>query len=422
MKDYITILDIGTTKIVAMIGKLTPEKKLQILGYGEDQSTGVKRGLVLNIAKVSNIITKVIKKAEIQADTKINEVFVGIAGQHIYGTFMDHSILNEKNTIITQELVNKLIAEVHEMVLQPGQKILHVFPQEYEIDDNSVIDPIGTIGKKLKGKFHISHGNETKINTLIKSVQDTGLKVKNLILEPVASATATLSKEEKEAGVMMLDIGGGTTDIIIYKNNIVKHTAVIPFGGKTITKDIAEGCKILDSQAEQLKIEHGSAIPDMIKENELAPVKGIAGREDRDIPLKTLAQIIQARTLEIIDTATFELKNSNLQNTLNAGITITGGGASLKHLRELIEFRTGQETHIAKPKNYIFTTPNAFSKPKYSTSIGLLMQGINIKQKENLKKTEIQQNTTNEQKNKNKNKNNLFEKLKNFFIDNSQEI
>lgn len=379
--DYVAILDIGTTKIVAMVGKQDANGKLKILGYGEDNSAGVNRGLVLNVNESSAVIAKVVQQAREQSDIDFKEVYVGIAGQHISSTQISHSIINQKADIIQQELVDKIIEEVYNMSLNPGEKILHVFPQEYRVDNTSVINPVGTMGRQLQGRFHISVGKDSKIEILSKSVEMAGLKIKHLVLEPVASAQAVLSAEEKEAGVALIDIGGGTTDLIIYKDNLIRYTAVIPFGGNSITNDIQKGCGILTSQAEKLKIEYGSAIADLVKESDFAPVEGIGGRENREISFKTIAKIIQARSVEIIDTVAYELKKSGFDNLIAAGITVTGGGSLLKNLKQFIEFRTGFETNLAKPDDYIFTSPGAFSHPKYSTSIGLLLKGNEIEQK-----------------------------------------
>ncbi len=428
--DYVAILDIGTTKIVAMVGKIDVSGKLKILGYGEESSLGVNRGLVLNVNEASAVIQKVVQKAKEQSDIDFKEVYVGIAGQHISSLHLSHSIINKNSDIIQQDLVDKLIQEVYNMSLNPGEKILHVFPQEYIVDGTAVINPVGTMGRQLQGRFHISVGKDTKIDVLGRSVEMAGLKIKNLILEPVASAQAVLSEEEKEAGVLLLDIGGGTTDMIIYKDNLIRYSAVIPFGGKSITDDIQKGCNIVLSQAEKLKIEYGSAIADMVNEKDYAPVAGIAGREPREISFKTIAGIIQARAIEIIDTVTYELKKSGYYNAIAAGITITGGGALLKHLTELIEFRTGFETNIAQPANYIFTTADAFNHPKYSTSIGLLLKGSEIEQnkkkryqeKEKVKEEqqELVEETVEQSTSKDKNKkggNGFLKKLKDFFID-----
>jgi len=451
--DYIAILDIGTTKIVAMVGKQDANGKLKILGYGEDNSAGVNRGLVLNVNETSEVIKKVVQQAREQSDINFNEVFVGIAGQHISSQQISHSIINQKNDIIQQELVDKIINEVYNMSLNPGQKILHVFPQEYQVDDALVVNAVGTMGRQLQGRFHLSVARDSKIDILKKSVEMAGLKIKNLILEPVASAKAVLSKEEKEAGVALIDIGGGTTDLIIYKDNLIRYTAVIPFGGNSITNDIKKGCSILSSQAEKLKVLYGSAISDMVKDTDFAPVEGIGGRENREIAFSTIAKIIQARVKEIIDTVVYEIKKSGFFNDISAGITITGGGALLKNLRQFVEFSSGFETNIAQPNNYIFTTANAFSNPKYSTSIGLLIKGSEIQQKinskleaellekdiqkqkeqknieEELAKTTVLENNNNQKENRNKkesknNRKKWLDGLISFFIeeDDSTEV
>ncbi len=434
--DYIAILDIGTTKIVALVGKKDESGKLKIVGYGEEKSAGVNRGLVLNVNEASVVIQRVVQTAREQSNVDFDEVYVGIAGQHITSTQTTHSVINKDGGIIEQSLVNKMIKDVYNLSLNPGEIILHVFPQEYKVDDATVINPVGTMGKQLIGRFHISVGKEDKINILKTSVEKAGLKIKHIILEPVASSIAVLSDEEKEAGVALLDIGGGTSDLIIYKDKLVRYTAVIPFGGNSITNDIQRGCNILISEAEKLKIEYGSAIADLVNESDFAPVRGVGERNSREISFKTIAEIIQARTLEIIDTVKFEIKKSGFKDSI-AGITITGGGALLKDLTQLVEFRTGFETNIAKPNGYIFSTPDAFSNPKYATAIGLLQKGITLKEKEDIKKEQVEiikQNTapekhqeineTPEDKDRKKPFKKIKDMLSNIFIeeDNSTEI
>jgi len=450
--DYIAILDIGTTKIVAMVGRKDPSGHLHILGYGEETSLGVNRGLVMNMNEAGEVIERVVKKARDESGINFKEVFVGIAGQNIYSNTISHSIYNKELDEITSELVEKIINEVYNMSIQSGEKILHVFPQSYMVDNQPVKNPAGTMGKQLSGAFHVSIGTEKAINVLQKTIERVGLKIIKIILEPVASAEAVLTPEEKEAGVVMLDIGGGTTDMIIVKDNNIRYTAVIPFGGNSITNDIKEGCNILEKQAETLKLTYGSAIADMVSEDKFIIIEGIAGREEREIAFKTVAEIIQARIIEIIDNVKNQLKNSGFIDKVAAGITITGGGSQLKYLSRLIEYRIGLETKIAFPDKYIYNNNSSFSNPKYATAIGLLLKGIDYmnqisKQKQKLKAQTVVQpeetkkiedtETINENKTtkpenkevskengeaKNKGKvNNIFQKIFNYFADNEDD-
>ena len=374
--DYVAILDIGTTKIVSMVGRKDSNGVLQILGYGEESSLGVSRGTVSNITEASVVIKKAVSKAKEQSGIDFKEVYVGIAGQHIYNIQNSHSIINKNFDEITEELVQQLIDEVYNMSMTPGDEIIHVFPIEYSVDKQIVQNPIGTMGKQLTGSFHITIGKEKSKKLIERSVEKAGLKCIKTILEPVASAEAVLTADEKEAGVLLVDIGGGTSDMIIYKENSIKFSAVIPFGGNTFTNDIQKGCKILPKDAEEVKRKYGSAVADLVKENQTVTIPGIGGREPKEISLVLISKIIQPRAIEIIDTILYELKNSNFQDEISSGITITGGGALLKDLSQLIDFRTGYETKVSSPINYIYSEKEIFKNPKYSTAIGLLLKGI----------------------------------------------
>jgi cell division protein FtsA len=374
--DYVAIVDIGTTKVVAMVGRKDPAGNLQILGYGEEKSAGISRGLVVNLNHATETIKKAVDKAKEQSGIKFQEVYVGIAGQHIFSQLKSHSIINENGDIITKKLLKKLSDEIYNMALSPGEQILHVFPQSYRVDNTEVEDPVGAMGKQLVGQFSISIGKEKSIQVIKRSVEQLGLKVVKIILEPVASAEAVLTEEEKEAGVILVDIGGGTSDMVIFKDKILRHSAVIPLGGKSITSDLQKGCNILERYAEDIKVKYGSAIADMVDATNVATVPSVSGRPAREISFKTIAEIIQARIIEIIDTVRQEIKNSGLHSGLAGGLTLTGGGALLKDLPMLFEYRTGLETKISKPEKYIYVEQDSFKNPKYSTAIGLLLKGL----------------------------------------------
>jgi len=376
INDYLAVLDIGTTKIVAMVGRKDQEGNLKILGFSERKSNGVRRGLVFNILNVEKTIKEVIKDVEGQSGIKITEVVVGIAGQHINSRQISHSIKSETEIIINKEFVEKLIKEVYDITNDPGEKILHVFPQEYRVNNTVVSDPVGTFSKQLTGTFHITVALENDLKILIMAVKNAGLKIKQIILEPVASAEAVLTEEEKQAGIVLLDIGGGTSDLIMIKDNLVRHTAVIPFGGNAITSDIQKAYKISEQKAEDIKIKYGSAIKDLVNKNEMINIPGINGRETKTINVYTLAEIIECRIKEIIDTVLNVLKNAGVYDDINAGITITGGGSLLKNLKSFIEFRTGLETTIGRPTLFSFNDKESLDNPKYATAIGLLKKGF----------------------------------------------
>lgn len=377
--EYIAAVDIGTTKIVALVGKKEADGKIRILGFGKAPSEGVKRGVVLNIEETAASIKIAVDQAKQASGIDFKDVYVGIAGQHIKSLKNRHSKLIENpENEIKKEDIDKLTSDMYNISLEPGEEIIHVIPQNYIIDNDIITTkPIGCYGKKLEANFHIVVGQISSVKNISRCLNRAGLNVIKLILEPLASADAVLTKDEKEAGVAMIDIGGGTTDLAVYYDNTIKHTAVIPFGGNVVTYDIREGCSILQRHAEELKVKYGSALGDMAPEDKVVAIPGINGREPKEITFKTLAYIIQARMEEIIDTISFELENSGFKNKLGAGIALTGGGAMLKHLPQLVKFKTGLDVKIGYPKKYI--TSDAFTdvnQPMYSTCVGLLLKGF----------------------------------------------
>ena len=304
-------LDIGTTKIVAMIGRKNEYGKIEILGIGKSKSLGVHRGVVNNITQTIQSIQLAIQEAEAEASEKIDGVTVGIAGQHIRSLqHSDYITRPNSETVISEEDIDRLISQVHKLVMLPGEEIIHVLPQEYKVDGQAEIkEPIGMYGGRLEANFHVVVGQVSSIRNIGRCVQSANLKLDGITLEPLASANAVLSQEEKEAGVALIDIGGGTTDLAVFKDGIIRHTAVIPFGGNVITEDIKEGCSIIEKQAELLKVKFGSAWPGENKDNEIVSIPGLRGREPKEITLKNLSKIIHARVVEIIEQVYVEIKN-----------------------------------------------------------------------------------------------------------------
>ncbi|MFN4083796.1 MAG: cell division protein FtsA [Bacteroidia bacterium] len=377
-------LDIGTTKVCAIVGTYNQNKKLEILGVGKAESFGVIRGEVKNLEKTTTAIKEAIEKAKqhlLKNNIKIeiNSVHVGIAGQHIKSLKHSNSISREKpEVVISIEDVNKLKEDARKLMLPPGDEIIHALPQEYAVDDISNIpDPIGMTGVRLSSNFHIITGNVLAISNINRSVRDAELNVADLILEPLSSAEAVLDNEEIEGGVCLVDIGGGTTDVAIFKKGVIRHTAVIPLGGNIITKDIEDGCNVLPSQAELLKIKFGSALANENKENEVVSIPGFAGRPPREISVKNIAHIIQARVEEIFKSVLYEIKISGLEKNLAAGIVITGGGSQLKHLDKLVEFVTGLDTRIGLANMHIGKSNfEDIHSPMYATGVGLVIKGL----------------------------------------------
>jgi cell division protein FtsA len=382
-KDNIAVgLDIGTTKIVAMIGKKNEYGKLEILGVGKSKSLGVHRGVVNNITQTIQSIQQAILEAENNSGYKINDVVVGIAGQHIRSIqHSDYVSRPNAEEVIGDADIDALIGQVHKLAMLPGEEIIHVLPQEFKIDGQAEIkEPIGMYGGRLESSFHVVVGQAASIRNLGRCVKSAGLELSGLTLEPLASADAVLSQEEKEAGVALIDIGGGTTDLAIFKDGIIRHTAVIPFGGNVITEDIKEGCSIIEKQAELLKVRFGSAWPGENKDNEIVSIPGLRGREPKEISLKNLSKIIHARVVEIIEQVYAEIKiygHEDPKKKLIAGIVLTGGGAELKHIKQLVEYITGMDTRIGYPNEHLAgNSDEELSSPLYATAVGLVMNSV----------------------------------------------
>ncbi len=415
--DIIVGLDIGTTKIAAIVGKKNEYGKIEILGLSHAESIGVTRGIVSNIEETVKSITTVIDDASQKSGVNIREVNVGIAGQHIKSIQHRGSIMrNNIDVEISQSDVDSLVDSMYKLVMPPGEEIIHVIPQEYIIDkEPGIKKPIGMSGICLEANFHIITGQMSAAKNLKKCVEKAGLKINNLILEPIASAESVLSEEEKEAGVVLVDIGGGTTDIAIFQDGIIRHTAVIPFGGNVITEDIKEGCSIIHRQAEALKIKFGSALARENKSEEIVSIPGLRGREPKEISLKNLANIIEARVSEIIEHVYYEIKNSGYEKKLIAGIVLTGGGAQLKHISQLVEFNTGMDTRIGYPNEHLANnSPEEIASPMYATGVGLVIKGFENAEKQSLNEKKIQ---TSSKKMKGGFFEKLFNKGKEFFDD-----
>ena len=379
-------LDIGTTKIVAMVGARNEFKKLEILGIGKSQSLGVHRGVVNNITQTIESIKYAIEEAKMESgEEDIKEVVVGIAGQHIRSLQHSDYITRENpDKVIDNNDIDELINQVYKLVMLPGEEIIHVLPQDFKVDGQSEIkEPIGMYGSRLEANFHIVVGQVSSIRNIGRCIKSSGLEMADITLEPLASADAVLSNEEKEAGIALIDIGGGTTDVAIFKDGIIRHTAVIPFGGNVITEDIKEGCSIMGNQAEQLKVKFGSAWPGENKETEIVAIPGLLGRDPKEISLKTLSKIINARVVEIIEQVYLEIKNygnDEVKKKLIGGIVLTGGGSQLKHLKQLVEYVTGMDTRIGFPGEHLAgDTKN--SSPIFSTAVGLVMKALENNEK-----------------------------------------
>lgn len=417
-------LDIGTTKIATIVGRRSEHGKIEILGSGKTESIGVKRGVVSNIESTVQSIKKAIEEAESKSNVKIDYVNVGIAGQHIK-SLQHRGIIIRKNIDdeISQKDVDDLLESMRNLNMSPGEEIIDVIPQEYIIDgETGIREPVGMLGNSLEANFHIIVGQTTAAKNIFKCVRKSGLDIVDLILEPIASAKAVLSDEEKEAGVALVDIGGGTTDVAIFHDGIIRHTAVIPFGGDVITEDIKEGCSIIKKHAEELKVKFGSALASENKEEEVVAIPGLRGRPPKEITLKNLASIIQARIEEIIEHVYFEIKNSGFENKLIAGIVLTGGGSLLKHISQLTEFMTGMDTRIGYPNEHLAEgTPEDLASPTYATGIGLVIEGFERYDFEN-RQNENKESPQQQAKPVFKNDKSFFQKIQDFFDNETEDL
>tara|TARA_Y100001933_G_scaffold82467_1_gene83890 strand:+ start:2301 stop:3608 length:1308 start_codon:yes stop_codon:yes gene_type:complete len=415
MSDIIVGLDIGTTKIAIMVGRKNKFGKLEILATAKSVSNGVARGIVANIDQTVNSIKEAIEEIKQKSNIQINEVFVGIAGQHIKSLQHRGQIVREKIDIeINDNDLDRLKSNMFKLVTIPGEEVIHVIPQEYTVDgEDSIHDPRGMAGVKLEANFHVITAQVGAVRNIMRCVEKANLKPKELVLEPFASAVATLDSDEKREGVALVDIGGGTTDVAIFLDNIIRHTAVIPFGGNVITKDIKSGLQILEKQAELLKIKFGSAMYTEDQENVVVSIPGLRGREPKEIAVKNLTEIIGSRMKEIIDLVYHEIKVSGYENKLMTGIVLTGGGSQLRNLKQLVAYITGKETRIGYPNEHLSSeSKDTVVSPMYSTGVGLVLKGFEYSKNEINNTNKIEQDQNNQ-----KLSGGIIDKLKEWFTE-----
>lgn len=379
-KDKIVAaLDIGTTKICAMVGRMNQHGRLEILGMGRCQSEGVTRGLITNIEKTTQGISRAIEDAAVQSGVDIKVVNVGIAGQYIKSSTHKGSMMRDNPAeMISVEDVERLTNDMYKLVMPPGVQIIHVMPQNYSVDNEiNVKDPVGMVGSRLEADFHVIAARTDAVSNILRSVHKANLEIENIVLEPIASSMAVLMPEEKEAGVVLVDIGGGTTDIAMFYEGIIRHTAVIPFGGAIVTNDIKSGCMLLPQDAEKLKIKFGFAMASQAQGNQIVSIPGLKNRPAKEISVKNLAYIIEARMEEIIDIVFAEIVSSRFIDHMSQGVVLTGGGAQLNALKDLFEMRTGLECRLGYPTEHLGKSKlEAMKNPMFSTAIGLVMAGF----------------------------------------------
>ena len=371
-------LDIGTTKVACIVGQKSDNGKIEILGYGKTVSTGVRRGVVTNIFDTVEAIKTAVKQASDQSGVEINRVSVGIAGQHIK-SLQHRGVLMRDNheTEISEAELERLRNDTFKINMTPGEEIIDVIRQDTYVDGELAGNPVGMLGSKIEANFHVIIGQTSAAKNIVKCIQSAGLDMDYMILEPIASAQAVLDDEEKDAGVVLVDIGGGTTDIAVFKDKKIQHTAVIPFGGNIITEDICSGCSIIKHYAEEVKVKFGSALAGENRDDEVVSIPGIRGREPKEISFKNLANIIQARLEEIFELVNYEIQKAKTDNQLIAGIVLTGGGAMMRHIQQLAEFKTGLEVRIGYPNEHLNQTEmKEMSSPMFSTGIGIVIETI----------------------------------------------
>ncbi|MFO7799786.1 cell division protein FtsA [Rhodohalobacter sp.] len=371
-------LDIGTTKVCAVVASIDEQDRIHILGVGKAPSEGLNRGVVVNIDKTVQAIKTAVEQAQLASGIEVNSVNVGIAGDHIRSIRSKGVItINNKDKEITVQDVERLLEDCQRIMLPPDQQILHVIPQEFVVDgQDGISDPVGMSGIRMEAEVHIITGLVSAAKNLYRCVERAGFEVADIILEPLASSYAVLDDEEKEAGVVLVDIGGGTTDLAVFQDNTIRHTAVIAIAGKKVTDDIRVGLSVLDDQAEKLKQQHGECFVDMIEEDESITIPGIAGRPPKEITKSILAKIIQARMEEILEIIAIEVKRSGYADSLSAGIVLSGGGALIKNICPLANEVLGIDAKIGKPLGLSGGLIEEVNSPMYATSVGLVLHAI----------------------------------------------
>ncbi len=367
-------LDIGTSKVVAIVAELMPEGTLNVVGLGQHVSRGLKKGVVINIDSTVNAIQRAIEEAELMADCKIRDVFTGIAGSHVQ-SINARGMVKIKDAEVSQADVARVIETAQAIALPSDQQILHILTQEYIIDgQEDVREPLGMSGMKLEVKVHIVTGAVAAAQNIVKSIKRCGLEVSDLILQPLASSEAVLTEDEKELGVCLVDIGGGTTDIAVFKQGAIRHTAVIPIAGDQITNDVAVALRTPTQSAEDIKIKHGCALRQLADPREVVEVQGTDGRESRQLSVQTLAEVIEPRVVELYDFVLAELRRSGLEEMIASGIVITGGSAMMKGMVELGEEIFHMPVRLGLPR-YVGGLSEVVSNPRYATGVGLLLIG-----------------------------------------------
>ncbi len=375
-KNLIVGLDIGTSKIVAIVAELQPEGTVKVIGLGQHISRGLKKGVVVNIESTMQSIQRALEEAELMADCKINNVFTGIAGSHIK-SLNSHGMVKIKDAEVSQMDVDRVIETARAIALPADQQILHILTQEFIIDgQEDVREPLGMSGMKLEVKVHIVTGAVAAAQNIVKCIKRCGIEVSDLILQPLASSLAVLTEDEKELGVCLVDIGGGTTDIAVFKQGAIRHTAVVPIAGDQMTNDVAVAFRTPTQSAEDIKIKHGCALRQLADPREVVEVPGVDGREPRQLSVQTLAEVLEPRVVELYEMVLNELRRSGMEDMIASGIVITGGSAMMRGMVELGEEIFHMPVRMGLPR-YVGGLSEVVSNPRYATGVGLVLMGKN---------------------------------------------
>lgn len=373
-KNLIVGLDIGTSKIVAIVAELQPEGTLKVIGLGQHISRGLKKGVVVNIESTMQSIQRALEEAELMADCKINNVYTGIAGSHIK-SLNSHGMVKIKDAEVSQMDVDRVVETARAIALPADQQILHILTQEFIIDgQEDVREPLGMSGMKLEVKVHIVTGAVAAAQNIVKCIKRCGIEVSDLILQPLASSLAVLTEDEKELGVCLVDIGGGTTDIAVFKQGAIRHTAVVPIAGDQMTNDVAVAFRTPTQSAEEIKIKHGCALRQLADPREILEVPGVDGRDPRQLSVQTLAEVLEPRVVELYELVLNELRRSGMEEMIASGIVITGGSAMMRGMVELGEEIFHMPVRLGMPR-YVGGLSEVVSNPRYATGVGLVLMG-----------------------------------------------
>ncbi|MCO4792936.1 MAG: cell division protein FtsA [Bacteriovoracaceae bacterium] len=372
-KNILVGLDIGTTKVCTIVGTRASESDLEIIGIGTHPSHGLKKGSVVNIDKTVSSIQASLEEAKLMAGVNILQATIGIAGSHIY-SFNSSGVVAIKGKEITADDVERVIEAAKAVVIPSDRQILHVIPREFRVDNTRGIkNPIGMCGVRLEAHVHVVTGSISLIQNLVKCVEQTGVSAENIVLQPIASSESVLSNEEKDMGVMLVDIGGGTTDIAVWKDGSLIHSQIIPVGGNHFTNDLAVALKVPHAEAERIKINHGCVLQESVNQSAHITVKGIAGTRPREVAINYIAKVLGARAEELFDIVKTIIADKEFEQDITGGIVLTGGGALIKSLPELGEYIIGKPTKIGYPAPFGGMT-NIMQNPKFSTVMGLLIE------------------------------------------------